>query len=84
MISKEFCDYLFNITTLNKFGKGYKCGFEGKINENIVIKLGENSTLIKKGFEILEKDTIEFIPGRLYYLFCSMPKTTKDLLISVE
>ncbi len=75
---------MFNKTSINKFGIGYKCGFEGVINENIVIKLGENSTLLKKGLDILKKDEIEFIPEKLYYFFCPVPKTTKDLLINVE
>ena len=36
-ISKDFCDHLFEKETLLKYGKGYKCGFLGRINEIIVI-----------------------------------------------
>ena len=45
--------------------------------------MGENSTMIKKKDEILTQDTIDFIPGRLYYFFCSIPKTTKSINIGV-
>ena len=40
--------------------------------------------MIKKIDEILTQETIDFIPGRLYYLFCPIPKTTKSLTISVD
>jgi hypothetical protein len=40
--------------------------------------------MIKKGNEILDFDFIEFIPGTLYYYFCPIPKTTKDLKINVK
>ena len=39
--------------------------------------------MIKKIDEILTQDNIDFIPERLYYFFCPIPKTTKSLTIDV-
>ena len=83
-VSKDFCDYLFEKKTLIKFGKEYKCGFIGRINENIVIYLEENSTIIKDdNNKLLTIDSIDFIPGRLYYYFYPIPKTTESITVSV-
>ena len=55
----------------------------GAFNENIVIKLGENSTIIKENSKILATDSIDFISGKLYYYLCPIPKSTVSLTIDV-
>ena len=81
--SKDFCEYLFENETLLKFGIGFKCGFIGRINEKIVIYLGENSTIIKEDDKILTTDAINFNLGKLYYYFCPIPKTRQSLSVVV-